>query len=167
MTTPTQPQTMTMTEAGRVTMATSIKARNMFLVVGSGTGWTGTPPAMNGGEESLEAAFGVTKARLVQYVYPDEAGDVRMADGTRWTVTATPTKHLYCEFQLDFEDSPNETVREMAVYLGSQFASSVPAGATYAPIGNVQSVGQFLAMKNTVPRERLGAEITLGEVLTF
>ena len=86
----------------------------------------------------------------------------------RWCIFSdAPTKFLYVSFVLGFQDDPDKTLREIAVYLDTEFAEDAPPGREYNSLSDVSKPGHMLLIGRTAPIERMGTRQTFSEVMTF
>lgn len=124
-----------MTTAGRAALARAVKEQSIFLALGSGDGeWGDIPPVEDFEAAALQNEVGRRILSRALFVYPDdENGTLSVPlnityelDGTatvaeqKYSVSDTPTRYLYLEFALDFEDAANVTVRELGIYIGAK-----------------------------------------------
>lgn len=159
---------MTLPDAGRVTLAAAMQALDWTLAVGRGDPeWGEAPEIIVGTETALEDPYAMVRPSQCVFVAPDVNGAIELADSSKWSVSAEPTRYVYCAFVLGFADGPGETVRELAIYIGATFVEGTPPGATYLPWASVATPGDLLCLKRVAPIERAGVRHTFGEVLTF
>lgn len=157
-----------LTNSGRVAMAQSVKAQPIHLAWGSGSAaWDTTPVPESITATALLAEIGRRAATYVQYCEPNEAGAIIVPTG-RFSETATPTKHLYMRFAFDFTDAPTSTIRELAVFVGTQIAAGLPAGQMYFEPGQVTNPGTLLVIEHIQKFERSASvRQTFEFVVTF
>lgn len=157
-----------LTNSGRVAMAKSVKAQPIHLAWGSGSAaWDTTPVPESITSSALLAEIGRRSATYVQYCEPDEAGAIIVPTG-RFTETATPTKHLYMRFAFDFTDAPTSTIRELAVFVGTQVVAGLPPGQMYFIPAEVTDPGVLLVIEHIQKFERSASvRQTFEFVVTF
>lgn len=149
---------MTLLDQGRAAIAQALAQNTPCLAVGRGdSAWT-TPPDVALNATGLQTPIAMVRARFVQFVQPDAAGAITMADGTRWTVSIAATPYLHIGWKLEFSDGPEETLRELAVHLNPQFGAGVPPGRFYVAWSDVVAPGAILAAEHLAPLERAGNE---------
>ncbi len=147
-----------LTTSGRTGIAKSIAAQAIHFAWGTGgAGWGSPPPAENVAASALANEVGRRVATSVQYVVPDNGGDVIVpvfndtSGGSverRFAVSLTPTNHLYMRFNFDFSDASASTIREVAIFVGTVVQAGLPAGQKYFIPSEVQDPGTLLALEN-------------------
>ena len=151
----------------RTFMAEAIAAKDIYLAWGRGDGsWT-TPPAESRTKKTLVDAVGFRQVARAIYVTPDSSGDIIMSSGA-FSISSTPTNHLYVEFRFDFADGQGETLREAMVYIGTTVDSSVPVGKKYLSPSEVTDVGRAALLEHFEPRQRsVGTRSTYEYVISL
>lgn len=147
-----------LTESGRAAMAKAIAAQAIHLAWGiGGNDWdTATPPPESVGAIALAAEVGRRSVTSVQYVTPDDNGDVVVpvfgpsagAGRRRFRVVEGPTPHLYMRFNFEFEDAPASEIRELAVFTGTVIKDGLPVGQRYFEPADILDAGIMLAVEN-------------------
>ena len=157
-----------LTNSGRIATAMSVKAQPIHLGWGSGdAAWDTTPQPESIDSTALLNEIGRRKASYVAYCEPDEAGAIIVPTG-RFQETATPTKHLYMRFAFDFTDAPTSTIRELAVFVGTQAQAGLPIGQMYFEPGQVTDPGTLLVIEHIQKFERSASvRQTFEFVVTF
>lgn len=153
-----------LTIAGRSAIAKGIKAMPAHLAWGTGDPLWGDnppPPALNA--TALLAEVGRRQATLVSFCTPDEDGPISVTEG-RFSITETPTPHLYFKFHFDFEDGVGETIRELGIFLETVAATGVPVGQFYLTPAQVADPGILLAGERRAPIVR---EITTRPLFEY
>lgn len=157
------------TIGSRTIVAHLLMQQPLFLAVGSGDpAWDDIPPPATPEEEALEMAalsketslkncVGFTRIRSKSFVTPDEAGTIVMLDGSKWSKTNDPVPAFMLEYLLDLEDATGVSLRENGIYVGTQFAASVPAGQMYVPLADVTSLGTLIQLTRFPPIVRDGS----------
>jgi hypothetical protein len=161
---------LTIVDAGRATLAKAIKDKNVMLAVGSGqAAWTqlSNTPSLSGTETALVAPVAGVRPAVKDFVVPNAAGTIEAPDGSKWSISATPTKYLYLSFVLGFQDGPSEVLKELGLYLDPTYAAAVGAGQTYIPWASVTNAGNLLALERIAPLERAGVRQTIVKLITF
>lgn len=144
-----------LTESGRIALAEAIKAQPLHTAWGPGNGsWT-TPPAEDPSATSLIAELGRRVATSVNFVVPDVDGDIEIPGYGKYTTTLTPTKRLMVFTQFAFAEEPTATIRQTAIFVGTQVIAGLPPGQRYFVPAEVESPGRLLQLQNLstpVPR---------------
>lgn len=136
-----------LTDSGRSAVAQSIKERPIHLAWGTGSAdWDLAPPTESVSTTKLLAEVGRRKVTQSLFCSPDPVGEIVVSEG-RFTVSQVPTKYLYLRFAFDFLDSPDATIRELAVFIGTKAKSTTPIGQDYLLPGDVEDPGQLLVLE--------------------
>lgn len=121
-----------MTLAFRQKVATWIKSRPAFLAWGTGlVGWGTTPPAVTNTATDLVAEIGRRKVTSTAYVVPDNAGEIVLRNGSRWTINVGPTHYLLFSVTFDPSEAPGQTIREFGLFLDGTVNPALPGGQVY------------------------------------
>jgi hypothetical protein len=140
--------------AGRIALATYFFSRPIHVAWGLADGaWT-VPADITGNETALRNEVGRRTATSVSYVTPDPAGAIQYVDGF-YSVSATPTRHLYIRTDFDYADAVGAAIREAALFSGSVMVAGLPAGQKYFVPVEVASPGTLLSLQNFAPVYRL------------
>lgn len=157
-----------LTKSGRVVIAESIKARAVHLAWGAGDGdWTTSPPAEDADATELISEIGRRTADEVSFVLPDPDGLIVLPTGT-FTLSVTPTNHLYIKAKFTFSDAPSSVVRELAAFVGTVTQAGLPAGQKYFTPDQITNPGRMLHLEHFQPIYRSPAiEESFEIVITF
>jgi hypothetical protein len=98
-------------------------------------------PQVASGNTSLESEIGRRIAAEVDFVVSDANGNLSTPDGSRWTVSTTPTRYLYVSVLFDFLEASTETIREVGIFVGTVAADGVPVGQLYLTPDQVKNPG--------------------------
>lgn len=139
-----------LTNSGRVAIAESIKAQPIHVAWGSGDGDWLEPPVENIDATALLNELGRLVATSVEFVTPDEAGNISVPGGT-FAVSATPTEHLLITANFEFSNAPSAVIREMGVFTGTEIVGGLPAGQTYFLPAQISDAGRMLHVENFAP----------------
>lgn len=128
-------------------MAESIMARPIHLAWGGGdAAWDTDPVPETVNDEALVDEIGRRLVSQARYCSPDETGEIIVPTG-RFTESSTPTRHIYLRFNFDFDDAPAATIREVAVFVGTQADAGLPPGQMYFEPENVVDPGTLLVIE--------------------
>lgn len=137
-------------KSGRVVIAESISTRTIQAAWGTGDGaWT-TPPAENVDDIGLINEIGRHSATVVAFVVPDVVGDIVLPTGT-FSLSGTPTNHLYVKTNFDFADGAGQVIREMALFVGGTVVTGLPPGQVYFSPAEVLTPGRLLHLEHFEP----------------
>lgn len=139
-----------LTNSGRVAIAESIKAQPLHVAWGGGDGDWLEPPVENIDATALLEEFGRLVATSVEFVTPNEEGNIVVPGGI-FSVSATPTEHLLITANFEFSNAPSAVIREMAVFVGSETVGGLPVGQTYFVPAEISDPGRMLHVENFAP----------------
>lgn len=143
-----------LTLSGRAAIAASLRAQPIHLAWGAGNpSWDTTPSVETVDQSALVAEVGRVTATAVNYCVPDPAGEIIVPTG-RFRAVDEPTNNLYMRFNFDFNDSPNASIREAGVFVGTVPNLNVPAGQKYFLPSELSSAGTLLALERFPKFER-------------
>ena len=136
-----------LTTSGRVAMATVIKNRPLHLAWGAGDpAWDDAPIVESLDMTGLNAELGRVAAAVTGYAVADDLGAIETPTGT-WTLSETPTNHLYLRFDFGFDDAADQTIREAGVFIDSVIATGLPPGQRYFTPNQVTDPGSLVALE--------------------
>lgn len=157
------------TVGGRTVIASLLKANTFYLGIGRGNAaWDGVPVPPSAMDTDLVDKVGATKMRQISFASPSETGEISMADGSRFTISATPTRYLYVTFKLDLPDASGNLLRECGIFYGLQVQPGAPNGQFYFASAAVASWGQLIHTDrfNSISRDGT-IEQTFSFILTL
>lgn len=140
-----------LTTSGRIAMAVAIKARPLFLAWGNGDpNWDEAPI-----NESLEATgltneVGRVAVSVTGYATPDPVGVIEVPTGY-FSLSETPTNHLYLRFDFGFGDAADQVIREAGLFVDSVIQTGLPAGQRYFVPAEVVNPGSLVALEHFPP----------------
>ena len=147
-----------LTDNAGVVVASALQGRAFWLGVGSGVAaWGDAPPAPSVTTTALENELGRLRARNTAMVMPDATGAISLPDLSRWSISATPTKYLYVNFVLEFNEIPTETLREAAIFIDTTAKADVPAGRNFVAAADIADAGEIFTIERFAPLARNGA----------
>lgn len=103
-------------------------------------------PGVGSDDIKLESEIGRRIAASCDFVVPDANGNVTTPDGSRWTISATPTRYLYVAVLFDFLEASTETIREVGIFVDTVPAAGVPQGQLYLTPDQVADPGYLLLL---------------------
>lgn len=154
-------------QTGRVVIAESIALRPLHLAWGEGDGAWIEPPAEDAGATGLINELGRRTVTQVQYVIPDEEGEIELPGGN-YTLSESPTNHLLITTVFDFGDASSDTIREIGLFAGTETGEGLPGGQKYFIPSEVTNPGRLLHIENVGPIFRsVVIKETFKIVITF
>lgn len=151
-------------DSGRAVLAQAIKEQSgIYLAWGTGSeDWGDAPPPEDIGATALTNEVGRKALWRSLYVFPSAEGEIILPEG-RYSVSTTPTRHLYLQFLFDFADGVGSTIREFGVFVGTQLQNGLPPGQTYFVPTEVADPGTLLLIKHRAPIIRSASERHVAE----
>lgn len=155
----------TLTHQGRAAIALAMSKRLLHLAWGTGNpAWdtdSSTLPSLINAT-SLINEVGRRTPNRVGFVEPDEAGDIVIpvsagAEGAvqearyRLVTDGSPTPFLYLQIHYNYSDSSNVIIREMGVFMDSEFVDGLPEGQRYFLPAEIKNPGLLLAAQIILP----------------
>ena len=159
----------TLTTSGRAGLAASVKDRNIYIGIGSGSAsWDGgNTPAESTSSTALTTAVGYRLTSQKDFVVADAAGSISLPSG-RFEISASQTNQLYLRFTLDFSDADTDTIRETAVFLDAVPDATLPAGQVFFTPSDMTGIGSLYLIEHVPAIIRTSAtRETFEFVLTF
>lgn len=103
----------------------------------------------------------------VYFVAPDPNGEISLSTG-RYRISQTPTPHLFIRTKFDFGDAVGATIREQALFVGTETDPDLPPGQRLFTPDQLVSPGVLLLIEHTpsIVRQASTRE-TFEFVLTF
>ena len=154
-----------LTKAGRVAIATAIKAQAMHLAWGPGDGaWT-TPPSEEASASAITNEIGRRLVNSCDYVVPDSNGSIEIAGLGKFSTTTTPTNQLFVVTTFDFADAATSTIRQLGLFVGATVQAGLPAGQRYFTPAQITAPGTLLQLENRAPVPRTSSTRERFEIL--
>jgi hypothetical protein len=124
-------------------------------------------PAASSDMSALTEEVGRRRANTVAFVTPDDEGEIVLADGSRWSISEEPTRYLLVRTIFDYADAADETIREVAIFVGTVAEDGVPNGQAYLTPEEVADPGHMLLFDRPSPLLRsVGRQDGYSYVLT-
>ena len=119
------------------------------------------------GAQALMAEIGRRVVEERHFVEPDPEGEIVVPTGW-FRVVAGPSNHLFLRVRFDFEDAAGTTVREQALFVGTELVPELPPGQRYVLPEAVMNPGILLVLQHAAPIVRHAAtRETFEFVVTF
>ncbi|NUZ11747.1 hypothetical protein HUZ36_13250 [Pseudoalteromonas sp. McH1-7] len=158
----------TLTQQGRKALARLLSQQAIHLAWGKGDpSWDDTLSPTPTNTTQLTSLIGYRKAKQIRFCEPDEQGEIQVPSG-KFSLTDTPSQHLYCQFTYDFEDGLGEHIRELGLMLGTTAKANVPAGKYYLAPDEVAQPGELILLEHRTALFRdQGVRETFEFVISF
>lgn len=142
-------------DVGRASIASAVKNSIVHLAWGRGSDtWDTVPAAEDISATALVSEIGRRPASQIIYCLPAADGELIVPSG-KFTASLTPTRHLFMRFNFDFLDSFTETIREAAVFIGTQKTpAAIAANKIYLTPGDIADPGYMLSLEHFSRLER-------------
>ena len=153
----------TLTKTGRAAIALAISSRPLHLAWGAGSPeWDAADAVLPSLVDStaLVNELGRRTPSRIGFVEPDEAGDIviPVAAGAedavqeaRYRLTDGPTPYLYVQTAYAYSDASNAVIREMGLFMDTEFVDGLPEGQRYFVPADLKSPGLLLAAQIIIP----------------
>lgn len=141
-----------LTTSGRVGIARSVKAQEIFLAWGTGDESWGNIPPTEGLLESTALVHEVGRriCENVEFCEPDDQGEIITPTG-RFTATLAPTNNLHFEVLFDFEDAAGLEIREFGLFTNTVVNEGAPVGQKYFLPNEIDNIGSLLVIERCAP----------------
>lgn len=116
---------------------------------------------------ALIQEIGRREASLKSFAQLDVNGDIS-ANNQNWSITATPTRHLYLQFKFGADEALNKTIYQLGLFTDTVPQAAVPPGQKYLLPAEIQNPGQLYMVDYIPPLVRVSGKREIFEfVLTY
>ena len=137
------------THAGREALAEMVLSRPIHLALGLGEdGWGTPPPVPDYDVVALRREIGRKKLFRGLFVYPDDHGVLVLPDDRKYSISDTPTRHLYLQFLFDYNEGSGGAIRELGLFLNTQPRADLPPTQTFFRPDELENVGTLLLVEH-------------------
>ena len=137
------------THAGRAALAEIVLSRPIHLALGLGEGnWGTPPPAPDYDVTTLRRELGRKKLFRGLFVPPDDHGVLILPGDRKYSISDTPTRHLYLQFIFDYNEGAGGTIRELGLFLNTKAKAGVPPIQTFFRPEELESGGTLLLLEH-------------------
>lgn len=142
---------------GRIATAKLISEQPIHIAWGTGNAaWDAVPDPEPVDAAGLVAEIGRRTATQVGFVIPDAAGTIETPQGN-FTLSGTPTRHLYVRVVFAFDEAATEHIRELGIFLGTGILAGLPAGQRYFTPAQITDQGELYLLDRSQNFQRNGA----------
>ena len=114
------------THAGRAALAEIVLSRPIHLALGLGEdSWGAPPPAPDYDVTTLRREIGRKKLFRGLFVHPDDHGTLILPGDRKYSISDTPTRHLYLQFLFDYNEGAGGAIRELGLFLNTKAKAEV------------------------------------------
>lgn len=119
------------------------------------------------GQTALLREVGRRIVDEVHFVASSAQGEIVVPTG-RYSLSPTPTNHLFIRVRFDFEDAATAIVREQGLFVGTVVDAELPPGQKFFVPTEITDPGILLVLQNSVPIVRQpSTRETFEFVVTF
>lgn len=143
--------------SGRIALARAIASQSIHLAWGRGDpDWDEAHEPEPTNATELVDEVGRRLATQVAYVVPDPVGAIETVSG-KYTLSVEPTNWVYVSVRFDYGDAEGETLRELAIFIGSEPVGGLPPGQRYFTPAQVADLGDLYCLERIPAFTRNGA----------
>lgn len=165
---------MIMVNSGHIAICRSMMNETFHLAWGNlpdnyfnPWGINNSPPVEDPNTNSLLQELGRRVAHAKSYAIEDVNGEI-VANGTKWSLSNTPTRFIYLQFKFDDEDAAESIIYQLGIFIGTVKNPDVPEGKLYLLPSEIQDSGTLFMLENIVPIARNPSTRQIFEhVITF
>ena len=111
------------------------------------------PPAEASNTTGLLQEVGRRVSTLKSFVIEDPQGTISANDSS-WSVSKTPTRHVYLQFKFDAQDASNKVIRQVGIFSGTVKKDTVPIGQMFLTPSDLEDDGILFMIQNIEPNSR-------------
>ncbi|MFZ6730614.1 hypothetical protein ACO0LG_01645 [Undibacterium sp. Ji42W] len=146
----------TLQDQGRIELAELFKNRPLHLAWGRGlAAWDAAPDSEAVTATALVDEIGRRLASQKQFVVPETdpnaANTIKAPGGDLYRIVNTPSRWVLVEFVFDYSDGTGESIRELALFAGTEVAAGLPVGQRYFTPAQITAPGRIY-MLDHIPR---------------
>ncbi len=137
------------THAGRAALAEIVLSRPIHLALGLGEdGWGTPPPAPDYDVIALRREIGRKKLFRGLFVHPDDHGTLILPGDRKYSISDTPTRHLYLQFIFDYNEGAGGAIRELGLFLNTKARADLPPTQTFFRPEELENGGTLLLLEH-------------------
>ena len=137
------------THAGRAALAEIVLSRPIHLALGLGEdGWGTPPPAPDYDVIALRREIGRKKLFRGLFVHPDDHGTLILPGDRKYSISDTPTRHLYLQFIFDYNEGAGGAIRELGLFLNTKAKADLPPTQTFFRPEELENGGTLLLLEH-------------------
>lgn len=143
-----------LTKSGRTVLSKLVMESPVHMAWGTGDpDWDSEPEPETIDEIALINEVGRRSVSTIRYCEPDENGSIIVPTG-RFEESPVATNHLYMRFNFDFFDAPTASIREVAVFIGTELVPNLPGAQMYFEPADVDDPGILLIVERIARLDR-------------
>jgi len=142
----------TLPTAGRIAEAVKIQASRFLFAVSAGNPawdsmWTGpNPPSPPIIATDVLNRLCYARPTIVDFLTPDDAGEIRLDGGARFSDSEDPTEYVRIKLALPEGSLDGQTIREIGLFIDSVLDPALPPGQIIIPPAGVLARGSLYAL---------------------
>ena len=137
------------THAGRAALAEMVLSRPIHLALGLGEdSWGTPPPAPDYDVIALRREIGRKKLFRGLFVHPDDHGVLILPGDRKYSISDTPTRHLYLQFIFDYNEGSGGAIRELGLFLNTKAKADLPPTQAFFRPEELENGGTLLLLEH-------------------
>ena len=141
-----------LTYSGRTFLAQSLLTHPIYLAIGKGkSSWETSPETPEYEDTELLNVVGYKKLTRSLFVNEDAHGEIRMPVKRFYSVSETPTREVYLEFQFEYDDVEelaDVDIWEVGVFADTVPVSGLPSTQTYFTPSQIANKGMLITLEH-------------------
>ena len=138
-----------LTFSGRAAINQFLQSCPLFLAIGRGApNWGSVPDPPDYEANKLIDEVGRKKLTQAFFVNEDDNGDIQMPGGRNYSLSETPTRHLFVRFLFNYGEGVNALIREVGIFINTKVKSGLPATQTFFTPEQLDNPGTLLMLEN-------------------
>ena len=138
-----------LTFSGRAAINQFLQSCPLFLAIGRGNpNWGSVPDPPDYEANKLIDEVGRKKLTQAFFVNEDDNGDIQMPGGRNYSLSETPTRHLFVRFLFNYGEGVNALIREVGIFINTKIKAGLPATQTFFTPEQLDNPGTLLMLEN-------------------
>ena len=138
-----------LTFSGRAAIIQYLQSCPLFLAIGRGNpNWGSVPDPPDYDATGLIDEVGRKKLTQAFFVNEDDNGEIQMPGGRNYSLSTTPTRHLFVRFLFNYGEGVNTLIREVGIFINSKVKAGLPDTQTFFTPEQLAEPGTLLLLEN-------------------
>ena len=138
-----------LTYAARIDYAKELLSRTLHLAIGKGKAeWEDIPEKAEYEAVALVNEIGRKVLTRKFFVNEDDDGAITMPGGRKYSVSETPTRHLFLSCDFDYGEGVAEPIREVGIFKDTQLKSGFSGLREFFTPDKIQSSGTMIMLEH-------------------
>ncbi len=144
-----------LTYSARILLAQYMMTHPLHLAIGTGKeSWDEEVEPPEYDATRLINEVGRKKITRWLFVNEDDDGEIHLPGKRHYSYSEIPTRHVYMEFDFDYEEGIDVAIREVGVFADTQVKSGLPASQTYFTPDQIVSKGTLITLEHLEVADR-------------